>query len=74
MILAYIQKQTQEAQGGEAIYSISVQSETVCETNSPCRNTEPKNLWETIRLLKKEIPDKDKTIFEKDKAIETMTE
>ena len=74
MILAYIQKQTQEAQGGEAIYSISVQSETVCETNTQCKNAERKNPQGTIQLLKKKISDKDKTISKKDKTIEEMAE
>ena len=77
MILATVQKQTQEApqkQGGEAISSISVQSETVSETNTQYQNTETKNLWETIWLLKKDISAKEKTIFEKDKTIEKMTE
>ena len=47
MILATVQNETQEAtrkQGGEAISSISVQSETVCETNKQCQDTEQKKL------------------------------
>ena len=39
MILAAVQTPTQEApqkQDGEGISSISVQSETVCETNTQC--------------------------------------
>ena len=62
MILATVQKQTQEAQqkqGGEAISSISVQSETMCETNTQCRNAEKQ---EKIWLLTKEISDKEKKI------------
>ena len=74
MISKTVPKQTYEAaprkQGGEAISSISVQSETVCETNTQCKNTKRKNPQETIWLLKKEISDKDKTISKKDKTIE----
>ena len=77
MTLANVQKQTQETprkKGGWAISSISVESETVCETNTQCQNTEKQKLEETIRLLTKEISDKDKKISEKEKTIDRMAE
>ena len=51
MISGTVRKQTQEAprkRGGEAISSIPVQSETVCETNTQCQNMEQQKLEETI--------------------------
>ena len=46
----------------------------MCETNALYRKTERKNLWKTKWLLKNEITDQEKTIFEKEKTIEKMTE
>ena len=46
----------------------------MCETNAQCKNTEPKNLWESIQLLIKETSDKHKTITKEDKTFEKMTE
>ena len=47
------------------ISSISVQSETVCETNTLGENTEKKKLQERIRFMEKEKLEQD-TEMEKD--------
>ena len=70
-----VQKQTQKAtrkNGGEAMSSISTQSETVCETNLQWQNTKEKKLEETIRLLTEEISNKDKKISDNETIIERM--
>ena len=75
MILSTVQNQTQEAtqkRSGEAISSNSIQSETVCETNKQCQNTEQKKLEETIRLLTKKKSNKDKNLSNNEKTIERM--
>ena len=58
--------------GGEAISSISAQSETVCENNSQCKNTEKKKLEEAMRLLTKEISNNSKKLSDNEKTIDRM--
>ena len=46
---------TPQHAGVDAISSVSVQSETVCETNALSKSTEIKKLKETIKLMRKEM-------------------
>ena len=74
-IIADVQKQTQKAtrkKGGKAISSISAQRETVCENDLQCKNTEQKKLEEMMRLLTKEISNKNKKLSCNEKTIDRM--
>ena len=74
--LADVQRQTKKTtrkKGEEATSSILAQeSDTVCENQKRCKNTEQEKLEEKLRLLTEELSNKNKKIFDDEKTIDEM--
>ena len=70
-----VENQTKKAtrkNHGEAMTSVSTQSETVSERDSEWRKSKERKLEETIRLLTEELLNKDKKISDNETIIERM--
>ena len=63
-------------QDGEAISSVSIQTESVSETTEGCKNAESRKAQERIRLLEKQLMDKDEEmkikLMEKDETMKSQ--
>ena len=66
-------KKTTRKKGEEATSSILAQeSDTVCENQKQCKNTEQEKLEEKLRLLTEELSNKNKKLYDNEKTIDKM--
>ena len=58
--------------GVDAVSSVSIHSETVCETNAQSKDTEIKKLKETISLMRKEVEEANSRVEEANSRVEKV--
>ena len=70
-----VPKQTQVKRrhvGVAAVSSVSIHSETVCETNAQSKDTEIKKLKETLSLMRKEVEEANSRVEEANSRVEKV--